>query len=116
MKVQLCNQSINYPIKLAAVTKKTRFLLVYSFLSYHFSDSPIEGYNVIEAQREMEQFCADRGGAVGLYAETHLTREEYDRMFHKIRFFYDRARKKYNCEKAFPHVYEKISRLGRAPM
>ncbi len=27
--------------------------------------------------------------------------------------YYSQQRKKYNCDGAFPHVYEKISKLGR---
>ena len=27
---------------------------------------------------------------------------------------YERVRKEYDCERAFPHIYEKISKLGRS--
>ncbi len=29
---------------------------------------------------------------------------------------YDRIRKELKCEDAFPHIYEKISKLGRSPL
>ena len=50
---------------------------------------------------------------MGLYAESYLTREDYAKMFRIFNVPYENMRKRYNCEKAFPHVYEKISKLGR---
>ena len=61
----------------------------------------------------MEKFCTDHEGYAALYSETQLTREEFDRMFSSILGLYEKVRKDLNCEKAFPHVYEKVSKLGR---
>jgi len=48
------------------------------------------------------------------YAETQLTREEFSEMFGVAQQKYQKLREELNCEKAFPHVYEKISKLGRS--
>jgi len=53
---------------------------------------------------------------VGLYAETQLSREEFDLMFRNHMRMYEEARRKYGAEAAFPHTYEKISVLGRKPL
>ena len=47
----------------------------------------------------------------GLYADVYLTKEEFGRMF-DVRY-YNEVRKKYNCEAAFPHVYDKVSSACR---
>merc|ERR1712062_61042 len=76
--------------------------------------SPIKGYNLIESQRRMERFAIDHQGYAAPYAETQLTFEEFNEMFEfNLRTYYQ-LRKELNCEKAFPHVYEKISKLGRS--
>jgi delta24-sterol reductase len=64
--------------------------------------------------KKIEKFCIENSGHVALYGETQLTREEFYDMFNPYYDNYDVIRKKYDCEKAFPHVYEKISKLGRA--
>ena len=61
----------------------------------------------------MEKFCMDREGYAALYSETQLTREEFDQMFASLLGVYEKVRKDLKCERAFPHVYEKISKLGR---
>ena len=61
----------------------------------------------------MEKFCADRKGYAALYSETQLTREEFDNMFSSLLGAYEKVRKDLQCEKAFPHVYQKVSKLGR---
>lgn len=79
-----------------------------------YGDSPIEGFNLHGTQRKLEQFTSERNGLVALYAETQLTFEEYKTMFREFLEKYDKAREMYKCERAFPHVYEKISKLGRS--
>ena len=76
--------------------------------------SPIKGYDPIENQRRMERFAIDHQGYAAPYAETQLTLEEFNEMFEfNLRTYYQ-LRKELDCEKAFPHVYEKISKLGRS--
>lgn len=46
-----------------------------------------------------------------LYADSYLSREDFRKMFdHSL---YDRMRKKLDCEKAFPEVYDKVNRKVR---
>ena len=58
----------------------------------------------------------DHQGYAALYAETQLTEEEFWEMFNCQGRLdqYEQLRKEYKCEKAFPKVYEKISKLGRS--
>ena len=60
----------------------------------------------------MEKFLLKNQGFAALYGETELTKEEFYEMFVDAKN-YDLLRKKYDCEEAFPHVYDKISKLGR---
>ena len=64
-------------------------------------------------QRKIERYLIENRGFVALYGETELSIEEFYEMFEDVRNNYDRLRKRYDCEKAFPHVYNKISKLGR---
>ena len=82
------------------------------FETHRFSD--IDGFEREKCLKEVEKFCIENGGHVGLYGETQLTREEFYQMFRPNIDQYDVIRKRYDCEKAFPHVYEKISKLGRS--
>ena len=46
-----------------------------------------------------------------LYADTYLTLEEFRDMFdHSL---YDKMRREFDCEKAFPEVYGKVNRKVR---
>lgn len=76
--------------------------------------SPIKGFKPEATQKRMERHAIDNGCYVALYAETQLTRSDFDEMFEFNLRNYDKIRKRMNCEKAFPHVYEKISKLGRS--
>ena len=63
----------------------------------------------------MERYAIDHEGYAAPYAETQLTFEEFNEMFHFSLQKYMKLRAELQCEKAFPHVYEKISKLGRRP-
>ncbi len=77
----------------------------------------MEDYDPIKSQRAMEEFTiAKRGTWMFPYAENLLTFEEVDKMFSSPNKNYESLRKKYNCEVAFPHRYEKISKMGRKSM
>lgn len=78
-----------------------------------FRICPIPDYDLVASQKRMERYAIDRKSYVALYAETQLTRKDFDEMFEFNLRNYDKMRKRYGCEKAFPHVYEKISKLGR---
>ena len=82
----------------------------YTFLYRH---SPMKGFHKITCQKRIENFLLENQGFVALYGETELSIEEFYLMFEDAKNNYDRIRKKYDCENAFPHVYTKISKLGR---
>jgi len=62
--------------------------------------------------RKIEKFVRDEKGYQALYADTYMTREEFYQMFDHT--LYNQLRKKYACDKAFPEVYDKISKEARA--
>eukprot|EP00921_Rhytidocystis_pertsovi_P008969 GHVQ01014524.1.p1 GENE.GHVQ01014524.1~~GHVQ01014524.1.p1 ORF type:complete len:501 (+),score=46.83 GHVQ01014524.1:113-1615(+) len=68
-------------------------------------------FDRVGVQRKWERFAIDHKGYVAFYAETQLTKEELLEMMDLKT--YDKVRKDNNCEKAFPHMYEKISNVGR---
>ena len=78
-----------------------------------FRHSPKKGFHKVEYQKRIEKWLIQNEGFVALYGETELTKEQFYEMFDDARNHYDRLRKKYDCENAFPHVYNKISKLGR---
>ncbi len=46
-----------------------------------------------------------------MYADSYLTREEFRTMFdHRL---YDRLRAQLDADKAFPEIYDKVSRSAR---
>lgn len=55
------------------------------------------------------RFTADVGGYPFLYADTFMTREEFERMFDLTA--YKQVRQKYKAEGAFPHLHDKVSLL-----
>ena len=50
----------------------------------------------------------------GIFDFGSLCREEFSEMFGVAQQKYQKLREELDCEKAFPHVYEKISKLGRS--
>lgn len=54
-----------------------------------------------------------RRGFIFLYADTGLSRDQFDRMYATYNAKYEEVRERFACRGAFPHVYEKISRMGR---
>jgi len=65
-----------------------------------------ERYDAVTAMRTMEQFIRQHGGYSFLYADIFMTREEFEEMFDLT--LYERCRKKYNANTAFPHLYDKV--------
>ena len=61
----------------------------------------------------MERWCLEREAYVALYAETLLTKGEFEKMFHEYMLYEDEIRKEYGLNGAFPERYEKISRSAR---
>lgn len=65
-----------------------------------------ERYDAAYAMRAMEKFIRDAGGYSFLYADVFLDAEEFREMFDLS--LYERVRKKYKADGAFPHLYDKI--------
>eukprot|EP01027_Heterolobosea_sp_BB2_P023778 GEZU01035778.1.p1 GENE.GEZU01035778.1~~GEZU01035778.1.p1 ORF type:complete len:544 (+),score=207.34 GEZU01035778.1:103-1632(+) len=69
-------------------------------------------FNAKNALRAVEKFVRDVHGYQALYADSYMTREEFRQMFDHT--LYDKLRKQIpNCEKAFPEVYDKVSKAAR---
>lgn len=63
-------------------------------------------FRTVHAMREMESFTQQVGGFPFLYADTFMTREEFEQMFDLS--LYRAVRRKYHAEGAFPDLYDKI--------
>ncbi|XP_042237262.1 delta(24)-sterol reductase-like isoform X2 [Homarus americanus] len=63
-------------------------------------------FDAVDAMRKMERFTEEVGGYPFLYADTFMTRQEFEKMFDLMA--YDQVRRKYNAEGAFPHLHDKI--------
>ena len=60
----------------------------------------------IDTLRRLEKFARDNGGFQMLYADILMTKGEFEQMFdHQL---YNKVRKKYKADKAFPEVYTKV--------
>ena len=64
-------------------------------------------YLPVTSMRAMEHYTRCVGGAPFLYADTFMTREEFEEMFDLD--LYTRVRAKYHAVGNFPHVFEKTS-------
>ncbi|XP_064114469.1 delta(24)-sterol reductase-like isoform X2 [Macrobrachium nipponense] len=63
-------------------------------------------YDAVAAMRKMEKFTESCGGYPFLYADTFMTREEFEKMFDLTA--YENVRQKYHAVGAFPHLHDKI--------
>lgn len=63
-------------------------------------------YNPVRAMRKIEEFTRNVGGWSFLYADIFMARDEFEEMFDLA--LYERVRRKYHAENAFPHLYDKV--------
>jgi len=70
-----------------------------------------KNYFAKESLRRVEKFIREIKGYQALYADTYMTREEFYEMYNQS--LYNQLRKDYKCEKAFPEVYDKVSKAAR---
>ncbi|XP_042875627.1 delta(24)-sterol reductase-like [Penaeus japonicus] len=63
-------------------------------------------FDAVDAMRKMERFTEEVGGYPFLYADTFMSRQEFEKMFDLTA--YEQVRKKYNANGAFPHLHDKI--------
>jgi delta24-sterol reductase len=84
---------------------------MYVDLGAYGSPQPGRPFVARESLRRVEAFVRRVGGYQALYADTYMTRKEFREMFdHRL---YDRLRREMGCTRAFPEVYDKISRDAR---
>jgi len=62
-------------------------------------------FSATDNMQKMEGFIRKEGGYSFLYADSFLTREHFNEMFDLE--LYDKVRKKYHLDKAFPHLFDK---------
>eukprot|EP01052_Picozoa_sp_SAG31_P007571 SAG31_NODE_362_length_16904_cov_7.893218_8_plen_380_part_00 len=65
----------------------------------------------VQCVREVEEFVRDNGGFQMLYADSYHSREEFRKMFNHT--IYDKLRRRFECDKAFPEVYDKVCKAAR---
>ncbi|XP_038049760.1 delta(24)-sterol reductase-like [Patiria miniata] len=70
-----------------------------------------KGFHFVETTRRVEEYVRSVHGFQMLYADSHMTREEFRQMFDHT--LYDNLRDKLGCKKAFPEIYDKISKAAR---
>lgn len=72
----------------------------------------LKTYNAEKNGRAVEDYVRKVGGFQLLYADTYMTREEFEEMFDHA--LYRQVRNKYpDGTKAFPEIYDKVSRAAR---
>ena len=85
---------------------------LFFFLPIRFTGVPT--FTRTAVHKRLEDVCLELDGFVALYADTFFGREKFDKMYYKYSKLYEMVRKQMPLtEKAFPHVYEKISSIGR---
>jgi len=62
--------------------------------------------------RRIEEFVRKTKGFQMMYADSYMTKEEFEEMFDHTLYY--EMRQKYDCLKAFPSVYEKVNKAARA--
>jgi len=71
----------------------------------------VDNFHPAETTRRIEKFVRDVEGFQMLYADSYMTQSEFEGMFdHSL---YHEMRRKYECQHAFPIVYDKTSRKAR---
>ncbi|MBL9107078.1 MAG: FAD-binding oxidoreductase [Myxococcales bacterium] len=63
-------------------------------------------FKTLHAMRRMEEFTREVGGYPFLYADTFMTKDEFEQMFDLT--LYRQVRARYGAEGAFPELYDKI--------
>ena len=77
-----------------------------------YGNPQVKGFVAKTALRNVEKFVRSVKGFQAMYADSHLSREEFREMFDHTN--YDKLRQQYKCEKAFPEIYDKVSKAARS--
>ncbi|KAI3383727.1 hypothetical protein SNEBB_005565 [Seison nebaliae] len=71
----------------------------------------VDHFSAKSTTKKLEDFVLKHQGYQMLYADSYLTEEQFEQMFdHSL---YDRMRKLYDCERAFPRIHHKVNRAAR---
>ena len=71
-----------------------------------------EKFETVSTTRKVEEFVRKNKGFQMMYADSYMTRDEFEGMFDCR--LYEEMRAKYGCQGAFPHVYDKVNKKARA--
>jgi len=71
----------------------------------------VDDFHCEKTTRDVEAFVRSSNGFQMLYADSYMSEEEFRQMFDLT--LYEEMRKRYNCQGAFPHVYEKVNKKAR---
>ncbi len=73
---------------------------------------PKSSFHNEKTTKRIEAFVKDKRGFQMLYADSYLTKEEFEAMYDLK--LYREMRTRYKCEGAFPEVYDKVNKRARA--
>ncbi len=73
---------------------------------------PKDGYHNERTTRAIESYVRKHSGFQMLYADSYMTRQEFEDMFDHT--LYREMRERYKCKDAFPEVFEKVNKKARA--
>lgn len=71
----------------------------------------VKNFDPVICTRAIEEKCREWNGFQMLYADTYMTRDEFQEMFNHELYF--NVRKTYNLVKYLPEVYDKINKNAR---
>ncbi len=73
---------------------------------------PKEGYRNEATTRKVESFVRANRGFQMMYADSYMTKDEFESMFDHT--LYREMRARHGCKGAFPEVYDKVNKKARA--
>ncbi len=93
-----------------SVEKKSFFLCRYVDIGVY--GVPKHTYQTEKTTRNVEGFVRQNRGFQMMYADSYMTRSEFESMFDHT--LYREMRARYSCADAFPEVYDKVNKKARA--
>lgn len=71
-----------------------------------------DNFHHVSTSRAIESFVRDVKGFQMLYAVSYMDEKEFEVMFDHT--LYNEMRTKYQCDKAFPRIYQKVNKNARS--
>ncbi len=93
-------------------TLRDNLINEYRYVDIGVYGVPKDSFESAETTRRIESFVQDKRGFQMLYADSYLTREEFEAMYDLT--LYREMRARYACDGAFPEVYNKICKKARS--